>query len=45
MDGYFLFAQKLEVKVVPPEKIHPDLFKGANPANGVELDHLTAVTK
>ena len=30
MNGYFLFAQKLEVKVVPPEKIHPELFKGAN---------------
>ena len=29
MDGYFMFSQKLEVKVMSPDKIHPELFKGA----------------
>jgi nucleolar protein 15 len=30
MDGYFLFKQRLTVKLVPPSKLHPLLFKGAN---------------
>jgi len=27
MDGYFMFSQKLSVKLVPVEKIHPRLFQ------------------
>ncbi|KAG1668828.1 hypothetical protein FOA52_004922 [Chlamydomonas sp. UWO 241] len=27
MDGYFMFSQQLSVKLVPVEKIHPQLFK------------------
>jgi nucleolar protein 15 len=30
MNGYFMFKQRLTCKVLPPEKIHPELFKGAN---------------
>lgn len=30
MDGYLMHGQKLVAKLVPPEKIHPDTFKGAN---------------
>ncbi|GAX83647.1 hypothetical protein CEUSTIGMA_g11071.t1 [Chlamydomonas eustigma] len=30
MNGYFLFSQKLDVKLMPVDKIHPELFKGAN---------------
>mmetsp|Transcript_2193 Transcript_2193/g.3306 ORF Transcript_2193/g.3306 Transcript_2193/m.3306 type:complete len:176 (-) Transcript_2193:340-867(-) len=30
MDGYFLFTQKLIVKVIPKNKVHPRLFVGAN---------------
>lgn len=30
MDGYFLLTQRLVCKVVKPESIHPELFKGAN---------------
>ncbi len=30
MDGYFLFTQRLSVKLVPPSKVHPKLFQGAN---------------
>lgn len=29
MDGYFMFSQRLEVKVMDPSKVHPELFKGA----------------
>ncbi|KAL6755310.1 hypothetical protein V8C86DRAFT_2678930 [Haematococcus lacustris] len=30
MDGYFMFRQKLTVRVMKPEAIHPELFVGAN---------------
>lgn len=30
MDGYFMFKQKITCSVVPAEKLHPDLFRGAN---------------
>lgn len=30
MDGYLLFSQRLSVKVLSPESVHPALFKGAN---------------
>ncbi|KAG2482126.1 hypothetical protein HYH03_018912 [Edaphochlamys debaryana] len=30
MDGYFLFKQRLSVKLLPPAKVHPLLFNGAN---------------
>ncbi|KAK4194755.1 hypothetical protein QBC40DRAFT_212942 [Triangularia verruculosa] len=30
MDKYLLFGHLLTAKVVPPEQVHPDLFKGAN---------------
>lgn len=30
MDKYLLFGHILTAKVVPPEQVHPDLFKGAN---------------
>jgi hypothetical protein len=30
MNGYFMFKQRLTCHLMPPEKIHPDLFKGAN---------------
>ncbi|CAG9462341.1 unnamed protein product [Pedinophyceae sp. YPF-701] len=30
MDGYMMFRQKLVCRVVPVEKQHPQLFKGAN---------------
>lgn len=30
MDGYLMFASRLAVKVVPPSRVHPALFKGAN---------------
>eukprot|EP00199_Chlamydomonas_sp_CCMP681_P006054 CAMPEP_0119102190 /NCGR_PEP_ID=MMETSP1180-20130426/1022_1 /TAXON_ID=3052 ORGANISM="Chlamydomonas cf sp, Strain CCMP681" /NCGR_SAMPLE_ID=MMETSP1180 /ASSEMBLY_ACC=CAM_ASM_000741 /LENGTH=216 /DNA_ID=CAMNT_0007086433 /DNA_START=113 /DNA_END=763 /DNA_ORIENTATION=- len=29
MDGYFLFKQRLTTKIMEPNQIHPDLFKGA----------------
>jgi len=30
MNGYFLYGKTLIVKMVPPEKVHPDTFIGAN---------------
>ena len=30
MDGYLLFSQRLSVKVLSPESVHPALFKGAD---------------
>lgn len=30
MNNYMMFKQKLEVSVVPTERIHPELWKGAN---------------
>ena len=30
MDGYLMMKQKLECHVVPPEKVHPQTFAGAN---------------
>ena len=30
MDGYLMFSQRLSVKVLAPEAVHPTLFKGAN---------------
>ncbi len=30
MNGYFLFKQRLTCAVVPPAKVHPQLFAGAN---------------
>lgn len=30
MDGYLMHGQALVAKLVPPEKVHPDTFKGAN---------------
>eukprot|EP00884_Botryococcus_braunii_P011597 jgi/Botrbrau1/20438/Bobra.145_2s0003.1 len=30
MHNYMMFKQKLEVSLVPPERIHPDMWKGAN---------------
>ncbi|GLI63224.1 hypothetical protein VaNZ11_006113 [Volvox africanus] len=30
MDGYFLFKQRLSCKLMPPNKVHPQLFQGAN---------------
>lgn len=30
MDGYFLFTQKLVVKLMPASKVHPQLFVGSN---------------
>lgn len=30
MDGYLMHGQSLVVKMVDPEKVHPDTFKGAN---------------
>uniref|UniRef100_A0A060T847 ARAD1C33528p n=1 Tax=Blastobotrys adeninivorans TaxID=409370 RepID=A0A060T847_BLAAD len=30
MDNYLLFGHILKVKVIPPEKVHEDLFVGAN---------------
>ena len=30
MDGYLLFTSRLAAKVVPPSRVHPALFKGAN---------------
>ncbi|GLC40226.1 hypothetical protein PLESTB_000228200 [Pleodorina starrii] len=30
MDGYFLFKQRLKCKLIPPSKVHPQLFQGAN---------------
>lgn len=28
MDGYIMFTKMLRCKVIPPEKVHPKLFKG-----------------
>lgn len=30
MNGYFMFKQKLQCRVLRPTQIHPELFKGAN---------------
>ena len=30
MDGYLMMKQKIECHVVPPEKVHPQTFAGAN---------------
>ncbi|KAG2428870.1 hypothetical protein HYH02_014193 [Chlamydomonas schloesseri] len=30
MDGYFLFKQRLTCKLMPPARVHPMLFNGAN---------------
>ena len=30
MDGYLMFSQRLSVKVMAPESVHPTLFRGAN---------------
>lgn len=30
MDGYFMFAQKLSVRCLKRDEVHPELFKGAN---------------
>ncbi|EFJ50163.1 hypothetical protein VOLCADRAFT_80307 [Volvox carteri f. nagariensis] len=30
MDGYFLFKQRLKCKLIPPSRVHPQLFQGAN---------------
>ena len=30
MHGYLLFGQVLQVKLVPPQKVHPRTFIGAN---------------
>lgn len=30
MDGYLMFSQRLSVKVISPDAVHPSLFKGAN---------------
>lgn len=30
MDGYFLFTQRLIVKLMPASKVHPKLFVGGN---------------
>jgi len=30
MDGYIMFEKSLKCKVIPPEKVHPKTFNGAN---------------
>ncbi|PNW79833.1 hypothetical protein CHLRE_08g368500v5 [Chlamydomonas reinhardtii] len=30
MDGYFIFKQRLSCKLMPPARVHPMLFNGAN---------------
>eukprot|EP01130_Rhizamoeba_saxonica_P010894 TRINITY_DN4492_c0_g1_i4.p1 TRINITY_DN4492_c0_g1~~TRINITY_DN4492_c0_g1_i4.p1 ORF type:complete len:249 (+),score=73.26 TRINITY_DN4492_c0_g1_i4:36-782(+) len=30
MDGYIMYERALVCKLIPPEKVHPNLFKGAN---------------
>ncbi|KAF2461380.1 hypothetical protein BDY21DRAFT_331950 [Lineolata rhizophorae] len=46
MDKYLLFGHLLQVRVIPPEQVHPNLFRGANkrfkavPRNRIEARHL-----